>query len=270
MKKKEHVPTPDEIWKILKEVSLSQKETDRRMQESKAETDRLIRESKAETDRRMQESKAETDRLIRESKAETDRRMQETKAETDRLIRESKAETDRLIRESKAKNDQLIQASKAETERQIEENRLFIKQIDSRWGNHWGDLVEALIEGNFLQLLNERGIKVTKATPNYKGLRQNQIKEFDLVATNGQEMVVIETKSSLTKVKVDHFLEVMRHFKEYCSEFSTLTVYGGVACLKSTKDTLDYAEKKGLLVLRVSGQNAILENKESFKPKIFG
>ncbi len=251
MKKKEHVPTPDEIWKILKEVSLSQKETDRRMQE---------------TDRRMQENKAETDRLIRESKAETDRLIRESKAETER----QKKETDRLIRESKAKNDQLIQASKAETERQIEENRLFIKQIDSRWGNHWGDLVEALIEGNFLQLLNERGIKVTKATPNYKGLRQNQIKEFDLVATNGQEMVVIETKSSLTKVKVDHFLEVMRHFKEYCSEFSTLTVYGGVACLKSTKDTLDYAEQKGLLVLRVSGQNAILENKESFKPKVFG
>ncbi len=247
MKKKEHVPTPDEIWKILKEVSLSQKETDRRMQE----TDRLIQESKAETERQ----KKETDRLIRENKQEADRRKQET----DRLIRESKAETDRLIQESKA-----------ETERQIEENRLFIKQIDSRWGNHWGDLVEALIEGNFLQLLNERGIKVTKATPNYKGLRQNKLKEFDLVATNGQEMVVIETKSSLTRIKVDHFLQVMKHFKEYCSEFSTLTVYGGVACLKSTKETLDYAERKGLLVLRVSGQNAVLENKESFKPKVFG
>ncbi len=255
--KKEHVPTPDEIWKILKEVSLSQKETDRRMQE----TDRRMQE----TDRLIRKSKAETDRLIRENKQEADRRKQEAdrrKQEADR----HKQETDRRIKE----NDQLIQASKAETERQIKENRLFIKQIDSRWGNHWGDLVEALIEGNFLQLLNERGIKVTKATPNYKGLRQNQIKEFDLVATNGQEMVVIETKSSLTKVKVDHFLEVMRHFKEYCSEFSTLTVYGGVACLKSTKDTLDYAEQKGLLVLRVSGQNAILENKESFKPKVFG
>ena len=37
----EPVPTPSEIWKILKEVSLSQKETDRKMQE----TDQQIRET---------------------------------------------------------------------------------------------------------------------------------------------------------------------------------------------------------------------------------
>ena len=54
--------SPDEIWKILRELSQSQKETDRRMQE----TDRLMQE----TARRMQES----DRRMQE----TDRRMQET------------------------------------------------------------------------------------------------------------------------------------------------------------------------------------------------
>ena len=245
--KKEPVPTSDEIWKILKRVSLAQEKDKEATERLRKENDRLIRENKAETERQIKENR----QLIRESKAETDRQRKETERQ-------------------KKENRQLIWESKAETERQIKENRLFIKQIDSRWGNEWGKLVEALIEGNFLQLLNERGIKVTKANPNYKGVRQNQVKEFDLIATNGQEIVVIETKSSLTKIKVDQFLQVMRHFKEYCSEFSTLTVYGGMACLKSTQETLDYAESKGLLVLRVSGQNAVLENKENFKPKVFG
>ncbi len=259
MKKKEHVPTPDEIWKILKEVSLNQKETDRRMQESKAETDRLIRESKAETDRLIRESKAETDRLIRENKQEADRRKQET----DRR----KQETDRRIKE----NDQLIQASKAETERQIEENRLFIKQIDSRWGNQWGDLIEVLIAGSLVHVLNKVGIPVERAVPGHKGAYQNKTQEFDVLALNGEQMVVVETKSFLNKTKVNAFLSLMRDFKNYCPEFKHLTVYGGVACLNGRGKVFEYAEKKGLFVLQVEGnKNAVLRNKQSFKPEVFG
>ncbi len=239
--KKEHVPTPDEIWQILKEVSLSQKETDRRMQE----TDRLIRESKAETDRLIQASKAETER----QKKETDRRMQESKAETDRLI----------------------QASKAETERQIEENRLFIKQIDSRWGNQWGDLIEVLIAGSLVHVLNKVGIPVERTVPGHKGAYQNKTQEFDVLALNGEQMVVVETKSFLNKTKVNAFLSLMRDFKNYCPEFKHLTVYGGVACLNGRGKVFEYAEKKGLFVLQVEGnKNAVLRNTQSFKPEVFG
>ncbi|MEY2984403.1 MAG: hypothetical protein RLZZ568_1020 [Cyanobacteriota bacterium] len=49
--------TADEVWQLLRELIASQKETDRRFQE----TEQLLRESKLETDRRMQE----TDRQIR-------------------------------------------------------------------------------------------------------------------------------------------------------------------------------------------------------------
>ncbi len=262
MKKKEHVPTPDEIWQILKEVSLSQKETDRRMQETDRrmqETDRLIRESKAETERQ----KKETDRLIRENKQEADRRKQET----DRRIKEN----DQLIRESKAETDRLIQASKAETERQIEENRLFIKQIDSRWGNQWGDLIEVLIAGSLVHVLNKVGIPVERAVPGHKGAYQNKTQEFDVLALNGEQMVVVETKSFLNKTKVNAFLSLMRDFKNYCPEFKHLTVYGGVACLNGREKVFEYAEKKGLFVLQVEGnKNAVLRNKQSFKPEVFG
>ena len=48
--------TPEEIWAILREVSESQKDTDRRMKETDRqmqETDRLLKETIKETDRRM-------------------------------------------------------------------------------------------------------------------------------------------------------------------------------------------------------------------------
>ena len=45
MRQQAHVPSPDEIWKILKEVSLSRKEADRRFQKS-------FQKSKEEADRK--------------------------------------------------------------------------------------------------------------------------------------------------------------------------------------------------------------------------
>ena len=255
---KSPVPTPDEIWEILKETALSQKETDRLLQESKQENDRLLRESKQENDRRRQE----TDRLLQESKQENDRLLRESKQENDRR----RQETDRKIQE----NDRLLQKTQERLERMIKENKEYIQQIDSRWGNKWGKLMEVLIQGSLLKLLNQIGIKAKKVIPNYEGIWAKQVREYDLVAINGREIVVVETKATLTKQDVDDFLEKIKNFKKFCSEFKHLTGHGGVACFKSAKRVLEYAEEQGLLVIQVLGNdNAVLVNKQGFKPKTF-
>ena len=51
--------TPESIWAILRELAVSQAETDRRIKE----TDRILSEKQAETDRQMKE----TDRQMKES-----------------------------------------------------------------------------------------------------------------------------------------------------------------------------------------------------------
>ena len=244
---KSPVPTPGEIWEILRETALSQKETDRLLQESKQETDRKIQEN---------------DRLLRESKQENDRRRQET----DRKIQEN----DLLLQEIQQKHDRLLQNTQKRLERMIKENKDYIQQIDSRWGNKWGKLMEVLIQGSLLKLLNQIGIKVKKVIPNYEGIRAKQVREYDLVAINGREIVVVETKATLTKQDVDDFLEKIKSFKKFCSEFKHLTGHGGVACFKSAKRVLEYAEEQGLLVIQVLGNdNAVLVNKQGFKPKVF-
>ena len=219
---KSPIPTPGEIWKILKE-------TGRLLQESKQETDRLLRESKQENDRRKQE---------------TDRKIQE--------------------------NDRLLQKSQAKLEKMVEENKQYIQKIDSRWGDKWGKLMEVLIQGSLLKLLNQIGIKAKKVIPNYEGRFDKQVREYDLIAINGQEIVVVETKATLTKKNVDDFLKTIKNFKKFCSEFKHLTGHGGVACFRGAKQVLEYAEEQGLLVIRVSGNdNAVLLNKPKFKPKAF-
>ena len=237
--KNQPVPTPDEVWKILKEVSLSQKETDRRMRE--------------------------TDRILRESQKETDRRMKET----DRKIQENQQNYDRMQKKSKEDLQKLIQENKLYAKKRAEENRLHLKQIDSRWGNQWGILVEALTEGSLVQIFKEKGIDVQRTLPNHRGCYQNKDREFDAIAIDGMELVVVEAKSHFILENVDYFLNTLEDFKRYCPEFSQWMIYGGIAYLRKNEEVLSYAEKKGLFVLRVHGKNAIMLNKKGFKPKIF-
>ena len=270
---KDLIPTPGEIWKILKETNRllqkSKEETDRRIQESKLEmarkiqeNDRLLQKSKEETDRKIQEN----DRLLRESKLENDRRKQET----DRRIQESRLESDRRIQESKLENDRLLQKMQKKLEKMIEENKQYTQKIDSRWGTQWGKLMEALMKGSLLKILNQKGIKVRKVTPNYEGQWGDLEREYDLVAIDSQEMVVVETKSHLKKGHVDDVLKELTNFKKFCPEFKHLKVYGGVACLRSAKKVREYADSQGLFVFRVEGNdNAVLVNKPKFKAKIF-
>ena len=229
---KQAVPTPTEIWKILKEVSLSQKETDRRMQE----TSRILLESKQETDRKIQESQQKYDQMRQKNQEDLQK---------------------------------LIQENKLSAEKRAEENRLHLKQIDSRWGNQWGILVEALTEGSLIQVFKERGIDVKRTLPNHRGRYQNKKREFDAIAIDGKELVVVEAKSHFILEKVDYFLKTLEDFKKYCPEFSQWTVFGGIACLRQNPEVFSYAEERGLFVLRVQGKNAIMLNKPQFKPKVF-
>ena len=192
---------------------------------------------------------------IREIQKETSFKMQET----DKKMKE----TDRKMQETA----HFLEKSKQETDRKIKENDRLIQKIEGQFGNQWGELIEALIEGSLIQILNEKNIKVNRTVPNYKGRFEGKTKEFDVIALNGNEIVVIETKSHLSQKKVDEFVKVMQVFKKYCPEYKALKVYGGMACLKARDSVFLYAEKKGLFVIHVSGKNAILMNKESFQPK---
>ena len=215
---KNTVSTSDEIWQILKEVSLGQKETDRKMQE---------------TDRKMQE---------------TDRKMQET----DRLIKETNQETKNYIKE---------------TSKQI-------RKLENMFSNKWGELVESLVSGCLLRMLKEKDIEVTGIFPNietqYKdseGITRHC--EIDIMARNGHEIVVVEVKSTLGVPEVEHFLNVLKRFTLFFPEYKDKKIYGAVAYLKLYESADRYAMRKGLFVIKATGDSARITNKKDFKPLDF-
>ncbi len=260
-------------------IQASREEADRQMRASREEADRQMRASREESDRRIQASWEESDRRMRES----DRRMRASREESDRRMRESdrvigemKRETERIIREMKQKTERqkqesarILSAMKRESEELWQKTERQINKLDGKFGNLWGDLVEALIQGNLIEALKSRGLDVKKTVPSYTGHLNGRIKEYDLIALNGKEIVVVEAKSALDQKKADKFLKAMAQFKKYCPEFSHLTVYAGLACLRTSPEVIKYVIDKGLFMILVKGENAVFLNPEGSKPRVF-
>ena len=189
--------TPEEVWAILREVSASQLETDRRMQE-------------------------------------TDRRMQET----DRYLKE----TDRQLRELK-----------------------------DLFNGQWGKLMEALVEGDLVELLGQRGIEVDHTVCNLKSRNGAPRWEIDIIAASGDEVVAVEVKTTLKVRQVGDFIETLKVFPgEAPSVYRGKRTYGAVAYLKADEAADVYAERQGLYVIRATGSSASITNEKDFKPRTFG
>ena len=207
--------------------------------EIRKETDQVLKRLGQETDRRTQE----TDRRTQE----TDRRMQETDRQTQ--------ETDRRMQE---------------TDRQMQETDLRLRKLDELFNGQWGKLMESLVAGDLVKLLNQRGIAVDHTMTNAKKNYGERRWEFDILAVNGQEVVVVEVKTTLKFVDVDYFVERLQDFPELMPEFADRRTYGAVAYLKTDGSVTVHAGRQGLYVIRATGSSASITNAEGFAPRAFG
>ncbi len=197
-----------------------------------------LREQMQETDRRMQE----TDRQMQE----TDRRMQET----DRQMQE----TDRQMKE---------------TGRQMQETDRRLKKLDRLFNSQWSKLMESLVEGDLVGLLQAQGIAVERTCTNVKGGRDGRHYEFDILAVNGEEVVVVEVKTTLRAEDVTEFLGKLDKFTDYERVYKGKQVLGAVAYLKVDSSVREHAERQGLYVIRATGSSASIINEPGFLPRVF-
>ena len=185
----------------------------------------------------------------REQMKETDRQMKET----DRQMKE----TDRQMKET----DRQVQ----ETSRQMKETDKKLNKFMGETGNRWGALGENLVEGNLAKRLKEKGFEVEGVLTRLR----KRGHEFDIVAVNGKEIVVVEVKATLDPSDVDEFVEKLIQFKTLWPAFKDCTIYGAMAFLINVNRQADArAEKEGFFVIKATG-DVIIQNKEKFKPKIF-
>ena len=147
--------------------------------------------------------------------------------------------------------------------------------IGGRFNERWGALVESLVEGSLVKILQDRGIDIMQTHTRSEALWRKpdghiQKREFDIIVANGTEVVVVEVKTTLHSKDVKRFLETLQDFKKYFPRYKLETIYGAVAYLTSENKSHLLAEEEGLFVIRATGDSASIINTADFKPKSFG
>ena len=97
----------------------------------------------------------------------------------------------REVAESQRETDRRMQ----ETDRRMQETDRRLRKLDDLFNGQWGKLMEALVEGDLIKLLNQRGIQVASTLTNLKQHRGPRRWEIDILAANGDEVVVVEVKN---------------------------------------------------------------------------
>ena len=208
--------------------------------------------------------------LIKETQQNIKETQQSIK-ETQQNIKElsaSRKENEVWIKKFSMETDKL-RASQKETAEQIKETNRGLKKAQQLFETQWGRLIESLVKGELVKLLNEKGIDVDSCSSNMEGEHKGQNWEFDLVAVNGTEVVLVEVKSNLKVKDIEYFTDKIKSFTTWRPEYKGKTIYGAVAYLRSDEQSAKHAEKKGLFVIRATGNSASIINKKGFKPKAF-
>ena len=180
------------------------------------------------------------------------------------------AETDRRMREGfeeLKEGDKRLQKRQEIVQCNIDKMSKEITRLRNLFESQWSRLIEALVGGKLVKLLKERRIDVNRITTNYEGNYQNRQYEFDILALNGSEVVVVEVKSRLQVQDVKELLDELKQFKTWVPEYRDKKIYGAVAYLRFEEAAIKYAENQGLFVIKAVGDSASLINGSDFQPR---
>jgi Holliday junction resolvase-like predicted endonuclease len=190
---------------------------------------------------------------------------------------------DRLDRLEKLAEEMLagiaqLREAQAKTDEQLNRTDEQMRRTDAkldRIGQQLGDL--GLVQGEVAEDLffrNLRGV-FRKTKMDLKKVKRNLKRkgegEFDLVAEDGDKVLVVEVKNKLDKRMVDRFVDKkLPKFKDLFPEYEKHQVVGAMGALVVKDDVGRYAEKAGLYVLTQTDEGgAALLNREGFKPRTF-
>jgi hypothetical protein len=185
-------------------------------------------------------------------------------------LRESQAKTDEQLKKTDEQIREL-RVSQATTDEQMRRTDANLDRI----GKQLGDL--GLVQSEVAEELFFRNLKgaFKKTKMDIKKVKRNLKRkgegEYDLVAVDGGQVLVVEVKNKLDKRMVDRFLEEkLPRFKALFPEYEKYQVVGGMGALVVKDDVGKYAEKAGLYVLTQTDKGGATRlNREGFKPRAF-
>ena len=186
-------------------------------------------------------------------------------------LQESQAKTDEQLSRT---NEQLSRTDEqlSRTDEQLSKT---IKKLDDI-GRQLGDL--GLVQGEVAEDLFFRNVRYLFKEERdliFSDVKRNLKKkgsgEYDIVAVNGDAVLVIEVKNKLQNRMVDNFVEKkLPKFKKSFPEYRGRRLFGGIGALVVKDAVGRYAEKAGLYVLTQTTEGgAGLINRKNFRAKEF-
>ena len=187
-----------------------------------------------------------------------------------RQVAEGQEETRLQMRETRLQMQETDRRMQ-ETDRRLRQTDVRLNKLDDLFNGQWGKLMEALVEGDLLELLQLRGVDVEQISSRLRSRNGAPRWEIDLLAANGEEIVAVEVKTTLKVAQVASFVEKLKTFAVQAPAlYRGKRVYGAVAFLRADESSDAYAEKQGLFVIRATGSSASIVNAGDFRPRTFG
>ena len=187
-------------------------------------------------------------------------------AETDRRM-EAKMEAMRVeIREAERKREE----DSSKTEASIRKLSKEVSRLRDLFESQWSRLLEALVDGKLVHLLRQRQIPVNHTSSNVAGVSADgQAYEFDILAVNGDAVVVVEVKSRLQSDDVREFVNELKHFKSWLREYQGMKIYGAVTYLRADESAIRQAQNQGMFVIKAVGDSAQIINPPDFQARVW-
>ena len=184
--------------------------------------------------------------------------------ETDSKFKETELrfkETDSKFKETDSKFK--------ETDSRFKETDKKIKEAFDLFTGQWGKLIESLVEGDIVNLLQRRGLAVHDTSTRRKGNHNGENFEFDIIVHNGDSIVIVEVKTTLRVKHVKEFVKKLKKASIWLDEYRNYKILGAVAFLKAEENSDSFAGSEELFVIRATGNSAMIVNPEGFVPRVF-
>lgn len=170
------------------------------------------------------------------------------------------------FREQHEKKMTALRAEREEITAQLEKR---LNKMSGYQDNRWGRLLEALVEGGLAKMLRQAGIPIVGVAPRVRASRNDEWREWDLVAYGKSDVVVVEVKTTLNRPHIARFLKRIAEFRQWRPDYAGGALRGGLAFLTTDPETARQVEKAGLYLIRAVGESALIANSEGFEPRLF-
>ena len=214
--------TPESVLAIVRELSLS-------IKESSAESARERKEAEARFNRELAESSAKSERERKESEDKFDRALEKSSAEFDKRS----AETDRQIRELKETINGISKSNGLFAE------EYFFNSFENGKRTFFGETFDDIEQ-------------------NVKGLESKD--EYDIVLINGKSVGVIEVKYKGRLDDIPKIINKAHTFRANYPKFRNHRIYLAMASMMFHQRLEDECSRQGIAIVKQVGDTVVIND----------